>query len=80
MEAISYAKSILKNPPKEWGKSIIYNGTSSENITTYFTESFINELTNKRNWEVTVKTTNNEYTVVIDAYSGEFIDLNGPFN
>lgn len=81
-EAIIYAENVLKNPPEEWEKSITYSGTSSENITTYLSErnGFFNKLTNKRNWEVTIKTINSEHTVVIDAYSGEFIDMYGPFN
>ena len=41
---------------------------------------FWNKLTNKKQWEVTVKYNGIQPTVVIDAYTGKFIDLYGPLN
>ncbi|WP_431026716.1 PepSY domain-containing protein [Lysinibacillus sp. LZ02] len=81
-EAIKYAENVLNNPPEEWQTSIVYKGTSLENITTYLTEKsgFWNELTNQTQWEVTIKYNGGESTVVIDAYNGDFVDLYGSFN
>lgn len=81
-EAVTYAENILENPPEEWSRSIKYNEGTWENINTNLIakSGFFNKITNKREWEVTIKTVESEYTIVIDAYSGEFIDLFGAFN
>lgn len=35
---------------------------------------------NKMKWEVTMKYTGQELTIVMDVYTGEFINLYGPLN
>ena len=82
-EAINNAEKYLLNPPEEWENSIIFNGlegTPPENISVYLTPKpgYWNEITNKVNWEVTIKYNGQESTIVIDAYTGEFINLYGP--
>ena len=53
-----------------------------ENVSAFLKQKngFWNELTNRKQWEVTVKYNGIEPTVVIDAYTREFIDLYGSLN
>ena len=55
---------------------------SIENISVFLNQKsgYWNELTNRKQWEVTIKYNGSEPTVIIDAYTGEFIDLYGPLN
>ncbi|MER2079682.1 MAG: PepSY domain-containing protein [Psychrobacillus psychrotolerans] len=43
-------------------------------------QGYWNEITNNMKWEVTIKYTGQELTIVMDAYTGEFINLYGPLN
>ncbi|ALC85420.1 hypothetical protein AM499_06015 [Bacillus sp. FJAT-22090] len=75
----------MLNPPVEWKNSISFDGLEElppENISVQLIQrqGFWNELTNRMQWEVTIKYTGKESTVVIDAYNGEFMDLLGPLN
>lgn len=84
-EAIDSAEKHLQNPPKEWGKTfsdLDWNDTSLENVSLSLTpkSNFWSKLTNRMNWEVTIKNNGLEPTVVIDAYTGKLIDIYGPLN
>ncbi|MDF2066518.1 PepSY domain-containing protein [Bacillus sp. Cr_A10] len=84
-EAINKAEKYLLNPPEEWRKSISFNGLEEippENISVNLTpkHGYWNEMTNKMKWEVTIKYTGQESTIVMDAYTGELINLYGPLN
>ena len=84
-EAIVSAENHLQNPPKEWRNQIVNVDLKEipiENSSVFLNQKngFWNELTNRKQWEVTIKYNGNEPTVVIDAYTGEFIDLYGPLN
>ena len=84
-EAILSAEKHLQSPPEEWEKSISYVDLKQipiENVSAFLNQKtgFWNKLTNKKQWEVTVKYNGIQPTIVIDAYSGEFIDLYGSLN
>ncbi|KQL34413.1 hypothetical protein [Psychrobacillus sp. FJAT-21963] len=84
-EAINNAEKYLLNPPEEWKNAISFNGLdeiSPENISVNLIpkQGYWNEITNKMKWEVTIKYTGQESTIVMDAYTGEFINLYGPLN
>ena len=84
-EAIIHAEKHLQNPPNEWRKSISNVDLKEipiENVSAFLKQKkgFWNELTNRKQWEVTIKYNGIEPTVIIDAYTGEFIDLYGPLN
>lgn len=83
--AINNAEKYLLNPPEEWAKSISFNGLEevpSENISVQLTQKrgYWNGITNKMNYEVTIKSSGQESTIVMDASTGEFINLYGPLN
>jgi len=82
-EAINNAEKYLLNPPEEWKNSISFNGLEEippENISVYLIpkHGYWNEITNKLQWEVTIKYNGQESTIVMDAYTGEFLNLYGP--
>ncbi|MBD7984375.1 PepSY domain-containing protein [Sporosarcina sp. Sa2YVA2] len=84
-EAIDSAEKHLKNPPKEWGETfsdLDWNDTPLKNVSLSLTpkSDFWSKLTNRMNWEVTIKNNGSEKTVVIDAYTGKLIDIYGPLN
>lgn len=84
-EAIASAEKHLQNPPKEWEKSFSsfdWNEIPLENISASLNQKndFWSNLTNRMTWEVTIKNNGQEPTVVIDAYTGKFIDIYGPLN
>ncbi|PIC67629.1 hypothetical protein CSV71_10400 [Sporosarcina sp. P21c] len=84
-EALDHAEKHLQNPPKEWGKSFSdydWNDTPLENVAVSLNQKsgFWSNLTNRMNWEVTIKNNGVEPTVVIDAYTGKLIDIFGPLN
>ena len=59
-EATISAEKHLQNPPKEWGKSIPYVDLEEipiESVSVLLSKKngFWNELTNRKQWEVTVK-------------------------
>ncbi|MFJ5791184.1 hypothetical protein ACIQXW_01620 [Lysinibacillus sp. NPDC097162] len=85
VEAISSAERYLQKPPEEWSKSISYvdlNEIPIENIRATLNQKsgFWNQLTNRMQWEVTIKYNGIEPTIVMDAYTGSFIDIYGPLN
>lgn len=84
-EAVNNAEKYLLNPPEEWRNSISFNGLEEippENISVHLIQKngYWNEITNKMLWEVTIKYNGQESTIVMDAYTGEFINLYGPLN
>lgn len=84
-EAIIRAEEILQNPPNERRKTISYLGLKEiqmDNINAllYSKNGLLNELTNRKQWEVTIKYNGTKPTVVIDAHTGDFIDIYGPVN
>lgn len=84
-EAIAIAKEHLQNPPEEWGDSfsdVQVQSVQVEDIEIFLTqkEGLFNKLTNKRQWNVTIKAKDKSPTVVFNAYNGEFIDIYGPLN
>ncbi len=84
-EAILQAEQHLQNPPKEWKNSISYidlKEVPPENITASLKQKrgFWSEMLNKRQWEVTITYNGTQPTVIMDANTGEFIDLYGPLN
>ncbi len=83
--AIQKAEEYLLNPPEEWKKSISFDGSEehlAENISVNLTQKhgFWNELFNRMQWEVTIKYPQSQPTIIMDAHTGEFIGLSGPFN
>jgi len=84
-EAIDSAEKHLQNPPKEWEKTLSGldgNDAQLENVSLSLTpkSNFWSKLTNRMNWEVTIKNSDSEPTVVIDAYTGKLIEIYGPLN
>ncbi len=84
-EAKLKAEEHLQNPSKEWGDSIPkvdVKSLSSEAVETSLRikRGFYYGLTNQRQWEVTIKYQGMEPTVVMDAYTGELIEIYGPLN
>ncbi len=74
-EAINNAEKYLLNPPEEWENSISFNGLDEippENISIYLIQKhgYCNEITNKMQWEVTIKYNGQESTIVMDTYTG----------
>lgn len=84
-EVINKAEKYFLNPPEEWKNSISFNDLEEippENISVNLAQKqgYWNEITNNMKWEVTIKYTGQELTIVMDAYTGEFINLYGPLN
>ena len=85
-EAILKAVEHLNDPPEEWGKwisKVDLNNLPSEAIidtTLNGKRGFLNELTNRREWHVTITNGDQVPMVVLDAITGEFINLYGPMN
>ena len=84
-EAIISIEEYLKNPPQEWGNSMTpanLEDIPMESISAVLNRrtGFLNELTNRKQWEITVKYNGIEPTFVIDAHTGDFLDLYGPFS
>lgn len=83
VEAIIKAEKHLQNPPEEWAKSIPnvdLKKVPIENVSAVLQQKggFWNQLTNRMQWEVTIKYSGIQPTVVMDAYTGKFIDIYGP--
>lgn len=84
-EAVEIALKQLQHPPKEWEKSISYveaKEISAENLEVSLIQQpgFWSKLTNRMQWEITITYNGIKPTVIIDAYSGKFIDIYGPLN
>ena len=84
-QAMYQAEMILLNPPEEWENAISFNGlveVVEGNINGILVpkKGIWNELRNNMQWEITIKTSDREYTVVMDARTGKFINLWGPFS
>ena len=83
--ALNNAEKYLLNPPKEWSNSISFKGLeelTDENISMYLEQKqgLWNEITNRMQWEVTIKSSEIELTILMDAHTGKFIDFVGGFN
>lgn len=83
--ALIHAEKYLLNPPEEWGDSIVFNGLEGipeENIRVNLSErqGLWHELMNSMQWEVTIKSPENESTVIMDAHTGECIEIIGAFS
>jgi hypothetical protein len=84
-EAIIKAQNHLNNLPKEWGESLScvdLKEIPPEDIRTSLNQrdGLWNRLTNKKQWEVTINFNGTEPTVIMNAYTGKFIDIYGPLN
>lgn len=84
-EAIAIAEKHLLNLPDEWKNSISLVGlgeSSTERVGVRLLQKqgFWNGVTNKMQWEITLKYADHESTIIIDAYTGEFIDMIGALN
>ncbi|WP_084243653.1 hypothetical protein [Planomicrobium okeanokoites] len=86
-EAIVQAHGYLKNPSSEIGVSVQaiqveLDAVPTENITLALRqqEGFLNELFNHQQWEVTISYEDVIPTVVMDAVTGEVLDIRGPLN
>jgi hypothetical protein len=84
-EAVMSVEKHLQNPPEEWGNSIPPIDVKEipiENINAVLSQQggFWNQLTNRMQWEVTVKYSGIEPTVVMDAYNGKLINIYGPLH
>ncbi|RAZ81332.1 hypothetical protein [Planococcus halotolerans] len=86
-QAIVQAYGYLKNPPSGTGVSVQaiqveLDAVPTENITLALRqqEGFLNELFNDQQWEVTISYEDVIPTVVMDAVTGEVLDIRGPLN
>ena len=80
-----HAEKYLLNPDEEeWGTVLFsgLEGISEENIRVNLSQKlgFWNELLNRMQWEVSIKLSEMDSTIVIDAHTGSFIGLYGAFN
>lgn len=84
-QAIYLAKKHLVTPPKEWqasfpkvkGQVVPWKVKRVELVKR---RGFWCELMNMRKWEITMEYEGQEATVVLNAYTGEFIEIYGPLN
>ncbi|WKA56549.1 hypothetical protein [Planococcus shixiaomingii] len=86
-EAVVQAYEYLRNPPVQMYMTIEpiqveLNEVPAENIRAVLNpqEGFLNQLINKQQWEVTINYQHAVPTVVLDATTGEFLELSGPLN
>lgn len=84
-EATIKAVEHLKTPPEEFKVSIPYvelKDIPPENISVHLKprNGLLNKLANRQQWEVTINYQGIEPTVVMDAYTGKYIDMYGPLN
>ena len=84
-EATIKAVEHLQTPPEEFKVSIPYvelRDIPAENISVHLKKrnGFFNELTNRQQWEITINYQGIEPTIVMDAYTGKYIDMYGPLN
>ncbi|MGG0644554.1 hypothetical protein ABE021_11495 [Sporosarcina gallistercoris] len=84
-EAIDHAKKHLVTPPEEWKTSFPKEGEEIVSLKVNRTEltkhqGFWSGLMNKRKWEVVLEYESKQVTVVINAYTGEFVGMYGPLN
>lgn len=82
-EAIKYAEKYLQSPPPEWENSLTFVGFDENfggDIKLALIESngVLNKIRNKKEWEITVIDNAMEITVVMNAHSGELLDIYGP--
>lgn len=80
-EAIINVEQYLLNPAEEWGR-ISFDGLEEipeENIQAHLfpKPGFLNELFNKMQWEITIKSSEMHVTVIIDGHNGDFIGIFG---
>lgn len=83
--ALFHAEKYLLNPnEEEWG-TVIFNGLEGipeENIGVNLSQKsgFWNELLNRMQWEVSIKSPEMNSTIVLDAHTGKFIGYFGAFS
>ncbi|WP_025783467.1 hypothetical protein [Sporosarcina sp. D27] len=84
-QAIDQAKKHVVTPPEEWQASfpkveeqvIPWKVIRVELVKR---QGFWNELMNKQKWEVTMEYERMQATIVLNAYTGEFMEIYGPLN
>ena len=83
-EAIIKAEGHLKNPPEEWKEisNVDFKENPPDEISTSLNQKdgLWNRITNRNQWEVTIKFSGAEPTVIMDAYTGKIIDIYGSLN
>jgi len=84
-EATIKAVEHLQTPPEELKVSIPYvelKDISPESINAHLKrrDGLLNKLTNRQQWEITINYQGIEPTVVMDAYTGKYIDMYRPLN
>ena len=82
--ALINAEKYLLNPSEEWG-TISFDGLKGIpeediHVNLFGKSGFWNELFNRMQWEVTIKSPEMNATIVMDAHSGNFIGLFGGVN
>ncbi|MBD7908428.1 PepSY domain-containing protein [Sporosarcina gallistercoris] len=84
-QAIHQAKQYLVAPPEEW--KVSFSKVEDEIVPwevnrTELTkqQGFFWGLMNKRKWEVEFKYESQQVTVLLNAYTGEFVGIYGPLN
>ena len=83
--ALIYAENYLLKPNEEdWGMGsfIGLEGIPEENISVNLSQKsgFWNELLNRMQWEVSIKSPEMNSTIVLDAHTGKFIGFFGAFS
>lgn len=84
-EAIVTANEHLSNLPDEYDSQITafeLKDIPEENITAalYRMDGFWNEIFNRSEWQVTIRSDETEVWIVLDAHNGEFIKMSGTLN
>lgn len=83
--ALVNAEKYLLNPPKVETNSISFLGLdelTEQNVSMSLMRKngFWNKLTNRMQWEVTIKTSEIYTTVIMDAHTGKFMNFVGGFS
>lgn len=84
-QAIEEAKKHLVTPPEECQASFPKVTEQVfpwelKRVELVERKGFWSELMNERKWEITMEYEGRQATVVINAYTGEFIEIYGPLN
>ncbi len=81
-KATGYAGLCLENPPKRLGIKAVHlnwQDIKPEKFSIVTKSGFFNQITNQREFSVTLKTKNGEeLTVRMDAYNGRCLEVTGP--
>ncbi|WP_066303905.1 hypothetical protein [Bacillus sp. FJAT-29814] len=83
-KATDYAALCLQNPPERLGIEAMdmnWPDIKPEKFSIDEKSGFFNQITNKRELNITLKTKNGEErTVKMDAYTGRCLEVTGPIN